>query len=801
MHSKRSTLLLTAAVLLFSLAVKAQSSYKITAQVYDQVDTAASGNILLLSAVDSSLISGSFFMDGQAVLEDVSVEKGLVKLTALGFSDKFIPIQRPTSGSTLDLGTVQMTGNDIEEFTVYANIPLFEPQLDGSVKVNVQETMLASSQNIFDVLSKSPGVLVSDGSISVVGKGEALIYLDGKQIPFERLNSIQVSRISKIEIITSPSSKYDAEGRAVINIITVPNHAEGITGTIMHNSTMGVHYLPYNSINLNFRKGKWSLLADYGITLGRDWNEGVSTRKIGSAEGIYVSQNAFEENTKLTNLSNYSFGVGFQIDSTSNISAQYSGLYNVLDLDIVSENTLSNPNNDTINFLHAWNQGRTKSLNHSASLNYNKTLDQLGSSLFIGGQYSDFETDLNDIIDEQVFVQDVLATTAIRNTVGRTDIGIITAQADLYKVMTDGTALEAGAKHGMSSNRGAVDFFSKANGADEFVVFPEYSNDFEYTEDISAGYLQYKGTIKKKTGFSVGGRGEYTVAKGVSHVFESTVIDSSYFNFFPSVSLTRKVNEKLSLALSYSGRINRPQYQTLDPFVYYLDSLTSLQGNPLLIPELTSAYEATINYKTYSLKLGYNSSRNSMRTAVLPGNTGDQSVVLKQINVDELHSYFASLTVPIEIKKWSSYNTVTFSYDQVFDDRINPDVQDFTPRLYAYSYNRFVVGDLFNFELYGEYIGSQDDGFYYRAQKYYLSAGITRAFMKDKLNCRFMVNDFLKSYRVQGSYELGQISVSDDSRFNTYFYTLSLTYSFGKLREVVYSNKEAGEAEFNRIKQ
>jgi hypothetical protein len=801
-QAKKYNLLTLVCFLVFSNLLNAQNSYTLIGQVKNKEGVLMAGNALALSVSDSSLIKGTFFFDGVFELSGVNEKEVLLKITSIEINDTLFLVTNNKSKNDLGTITVSQKGLSLDEVVVTASVPLFEQTKGGATKVNVKKTMLGSSTSVSEVLSKSPNVLVGSNGASVVGKGEALIYLNGKEIPYERLSSIQVNRVESIEIITNPSAKYDAEGRAIINIITVPNHSEGIQGALIQNSTMAKHFLSSSAVNLSYRKGKWSLKGDYGANFGKDWNQSKTKRTFDTDQGIFVSDINHEENTRLTYTSNYSFGVGYQINKNNDISVEYDGLYNVFDLDVRAQNNSIDP----VGFssgLNTVNDGQTVNKNNSITLNYNSNLDTLGSTFFAGGQYSNFNTNLNDLIAEEIYENDRITYEAIRNNVGSNDIIIATPQVDYNRIFKNGGSLEMGSKYSYANNRGRVDFYSKANKTDEFIILPQFSNDFEYTENIPAAYLQFNGELKgkMKINYSFGLRSEYTSSKGVTNVLDSIVIDTNYVNVFPNMAINGNLSKNWKLGFSYSARINRPQYQDLDPFIWYQDSLTSVQGNPFLKSELTQAFESTISLKKYSLKIGYNYSTNSFRYAVFPGGTGVNSVVLKKINVNQVNSYFGSLTIPFEVKFWKMYNTLSLTFDQIIDERTEFKLNKITPQFYFYSYNEFKVKKWFNIELYGEYVGEQNDGIYFREATGSVSFGLSKNFFKNALTCRFIANDVLKTYEEVGSYELGQTSTDYTRKLNTNFYRLSIVYYFGKLWNVVYRNKATGDEEFNRINQ
>jgi hypothetical protein len=795
----RRKLNLLALMVLFHCVSLAQNKYSIKAYVVGLEDSLW-GDVLILSPTDSSLITGSYFEGGKVLIENLTEKELLLKFRSFGYLDTIIHISY--QGDNVNLGTVTMNSQvtDIDSVEVVYKVPLFETTEDGKLNINVEKTILSSSVSVMELLSKSPGIIVADGEIMVVGKGKALVYLNGRRIQKEQLGAIQVVNIKKIEVITNPSSKYDAEGAAVVNIITIANPSEGFKGSFTQNLTHAVHPSSNSVLNLNFRKKKWSLNANYGFEFGKNWGEGIYTRSYSSPQGLYQSTYSINQNNRMTNFSNYSLGVGYQLNEHSNLTLEYSGLYNDQDFDVEGSNEALDPfSNETE--IKTNNIGGALSTNNILSFNYNNTLDTLGSSLFIGGQYTRFTGKQRDYILEEIYENDLLLNKAERFNPGRNDIEIGSAQADYGKIFKNGNSWNLGMKASFAGNHGVVDLYSRSEGETSFTQYDAYSNDFSYQELIPALYSQFSGRLNDKLNYSFGVRTEQTIAQGKSNILDSVVIKRNYNNIFGNFSLGIKLGKKWFTNVSYSGRINRPSYQMLDPFLWYQDTLTSVQGNPFLLPETSHALEAVLNYNNFSLKLGYNLAFNSFNYIYIKGVGGDNSYTSKPMNFQEKHMYFVNLELPYQVKFWTSFSLISINVNQIKDDRPEFNIGAISPQLYVYSYHSFDIKELFKLELYGEYMGAQDDGIVSKQESYFISAGISTKFFKKKLNCSFLVDDIFFTYRSKGYYSVGNIGLNYFQRANGTTFRLSLKYTFGKLKNVVYDNKEVGKSEEKRIKK
>lgn len=783
----------------FTIKFYSQSNYFITAQIYDEKNYPLSGNALLSEKKDSTLIKGTYFINGKLQFDNVSCKYCILKISPEGYRDTILAINN-SELKNLDYGKIIAKDRyqKIDEVTIKASTRLFEKSSEGGLLVNVKKTLLAASVSVSEILSKSPNIVINEGIISVVGRGEAFLYKNGKRITVEQLNAIPVQSIDKIEVLANPSAKYDAEGKAVINIKTVVNESEGYDVGVVQNFTFAKHFMYSPALSFNYRKNKLSVNGNYAVTLGKDWSTGKHNRTIELNSGVFNSVSDRVANMSYNYVGNQSLGVGYQLNSKNTLSLEYSGLINVFDQNDKGINTVISPSADQT-ILNTLNKGKTVNRNNAVSFNYDGQLDDLGSSIFVGVQYSLFKNKLNDLVDETINTNGVF-TEAQRKNSGTNDINLFTIQADYNKVFKNEMKLQVGAKYGEAKNSSVIDLFSRPLDGD-FSLVPGFSNNFEYKEKIPAVYAQLDGKLGKKVSYTVGLRGEFSNITGFSNALNKKVIDSTYTNVFPNATITYSPSDKWTYSLNYSERIGRPKYQDLDPFLWYQDAFTSMQGNPFIIPELSKNSEISLSYKVYSLKGGYISSKNPTKWFIIPGSSKNGSIILQLTNFQRKHSMYMSLDIPFEKKFWKSFTTLSMTMDKYEDDRPEVVFRKPYPQLYIYSYHRFKVKNWFNTEMIFEYEGTKDDGLYRDNQRYSLSFGLSKTMMDGKFTVRLLANDLFRLYKETGNSRVGNVAVNYDRRQNVAFYRLSLTYNFGKLRDINYKNKATGSEELERIKK
>lgn len=790
------TFLSTATLFFHSLTSNAQNIRSISARVIDSKQEPLMGNALLSSPEDPAFVKGISFLNGSFELSDINQKELTLKLTSLLFADTLIKIKYKGTAH-IDLGTIIVKQHHLQlnEVQISAQVALTRSLANGNLEVKVANTILANSGSLTEILSKAPNVIINDGQIAVAGKGEATIYLNGRLITSERMSAIPTSQIEKIEIIANPSSKYDAEGKAVINIITKVNAGEGVLGSVGQQVTAS-EFAGLNTntmFDLNYNKGKFAVVGNYGLFQGKNRERLYTTRTRPAEEDYLRSELTTNWRRKLRNFSNFGLGVQYNISKDKNLSLGYNGNLEKQGGSQDSKNSITT--NEGTRFYTSDLKKNEHRLNQSFTLNYNQTIDTLGSVLFVGSQYSDYHADINDLIDERSLIDGTDGSRTLKNDVEH-QILISSTQADYVKVFRSREKLEFGLKFSYVNTNSGTNFLIADHGGD-FKPDENLSSDFEYREKIPAAYLNYSGLIMGKTNFGIGFRGEWTEYTLNTSVAGGQVIRDHYFNLFPNLLFSRMISERLKLSAAYVSRITRPRYQALNPFVIYQDPFTTIEGNPNLQPEKVHSFELGANYRKVDLRVGYNYVIDPLSSAALRGNTPN-SYVLKGINLDKSHAYFAALSVSTAVGFWTAINTVNLSYTKMIDDQFFFVSLPSRPQWYLYSSNTFNVKDLFKLQLLAWYLGDRSSGLYQDRSRSSVSVGIDKDLFKGALKLKFLANDIFSKTNSSGNYSVGQTDIFYNRTYNNNYFRLMATYNFGKLKNSTYKNKATGQTENSR---
>lgn len=783
--------------ILFQYATIAQETYGIKGTIRDSSGQfVESGNIIVLSPADSSVIKGTHFWDGRFELMGLEERNVLIKATAHGYMPLIRPENLTERDSLISIDDLILYPDvqSLDEVSVVAQKPMFEREPDRLI-INVEGTILAEKGTVLDLLRSAPNVIVrSNGSIEVVGKGAAIIYLDDRRLnTLELLNSIQANDVAKIEIIDNPSARYDAAGNAVIEIKTKSGAMNGYEVQLglrgMYRTEQQVAY--WSSVSI--RKNWFSMYASayqYAGTLHED--ENYYREVYGSP--LTTMDNSVEREIFHNFDTGYNLNMDFRVKKDNTIFVNYSGSR------LKSEPFVRNTNEvyeDGVysGLLESESNGNQTRLMNSVATGYRLNMDTLGSEFRVTGQFTGFSSDnIVDITQRSNFSTSV--EQSYRNF-NENRIRVYSTQSDLIKKFRNKMELSAGVKFSSVGNESFVDLRENVNGS--WQTDSSTYNSFDYLENIGAAYVEFRGSIKKLH-FITGLRYEGTRMTGNSFISGTGVVDRKYHNLFPSVMMNYDITKDLIVGLSYNYRIQRPLFQDMDPFVIFIDSLTAFRGNPQLLPSYTHNAEASLVYMEYaSIKLGYQRSVDPMFLTVEKDlNANTFSAITKNIKSSEM--YTIAVVLPWENDWWTTFNAFGYYVNDYRYENNQQIVASTEPTWYISLYNEFRIPKLFNIEINYEYYNPGAQGFFIAKPYQFLMASISRKFLDNKLAVNFSVYDpFIWSIE-RASSNLSNFYVDYSSWMDSRSFMLTLRYNFGKLDNKYLVGRDIDRENKNRIK-
>ncbi len=771
-----------------------QTINSIRGQVVDSDGNYQMGNVLVLNGMDSSYVTGDSFLEEEFLIENIHLPVVILKFTSLQFQDTSLIISYKDQAD-IDLGKIILNDQSyqLDEVTIKGKLPRVQQKANGTIVLNIEKTSLASSNSVEEILSKSPGVIQSDEGIQVIGRTNTIIFLNGKRVDPNQVDLIQPANIKTVEIIRNPSAKYDADGAAVIEIKTLPGIHDGYNVKLMNNFSNSSFFGNNNNSTVSFNLGKnrVSLNGSYELYFGENREILHTTRDRTDAEDFLKTDVTTDWNWNYKPSSKYNLGVHFDMDEDDYFSLSYSGLLEKFDGLHISKNIIQDQSSN--NFYQSDNDAKEENDQHSLSGNFYKVLNESGTNMFIGAQYSNILRKRDNDILENRLESDISSERDLLSEYVH-GIDIYTAQIDFNHSLTDRHTLEFGSKMGFVNNESTLNFF-EIEGINGAVIDPALSNIFNYQEIIAAGYLNYNWLKSESFNMTLGLRSEYTdysVDLGGPQNLENR-----FTNFFPYVSLNFSRPSGRNINISYTTSLRRPAYNSLNPVLYYQDAYTSIQGNPDLIPQKSHTIEVVSSFYEVSTKLGYSYTFDPLGARAVRG-TGNFDYVLKPVNYTSRSQVYLSLSKSHTWKWLTSNTSLYFTYQDIKESVL--DAVRVTPRPYGYIHTNNIINlwDYCNLELLYWYSGDLYEGITHREDWSSFSLTLEKTFMDKAWTCRVIFNDMFMNARPSGYYTVGGTDIFFERDRNSRYIRFSLMYKFGHLKNSSYKNKSSGAQEFGR---
>ena len=780
---------------LTSFISSAQNSGTISGTVKDDEGKGIhSATVSLLKAIDSSLVKVAV-SDKSGKYEFVNITNGkyLLSFTSVGFNKKYSSAF-DLAANTLDIPSISLSAaaKGLTGVTVQATKPFVETKLDKTI-VNVDASPTNAGSTALDVLEKSPGISVnSDGAISLRGKQGVIVMLDGKPTYLSAtdlanmLKNMPASALDQIEIMTNPSSKYDATGNSgVINIKTKKGRAPGFNGSIMVGITSSIyniegntHFLPksQNSFTFNYKKGKLNFFGNYNPNAFKGRNQMTFVRNF-SDNGVFDGSSEQITRFKFGN-NNHTLKLGMDWDVSKKdvFGVVVSGFVfngnpapvttsNVYDKNGQLESSLITSTDNDLSFK-----------NFTSNLNWRHKFDSTGKELSMDVDYVRYDN-----------VNNMMLTTDKYSSTGQytgqsllkgklpADINIYSFKSDFTRPFKNGR-FEAGVKMSYVENDNLVDY---KIFYDNKWFNDNRSNHFVYSENINAAYVNFNKQIKKWT-VQAGLRVENTNAEG-KQVTTNTSFKRDTTNLFPTAFVSYDLDKSNKLTANYGRRITRPNYQDLNPFIYFLDTLTYRQGNIFLVPQYTNNIELSYSYKSkYIVTANYNHT-DDVISQVMRQESALRKTYVTPDNVATFKNIGLSITAPVKLAKWWNTNLFTNIYNHHFNGVYDTTGIDI-------GYTSFMVNITNSFTL-GKGLTAELSGFYRHKDVnqlsivdplYMMSLGAQKQVLKGKGTVRINVRDPFAWQKYSGVNRYGNIDMRFSNRPDIRQVTTTFTYRFGK---------------------
>jgi len=749
-----------------------------------------------------------------------------IKFDFISFKPTFITGRQITGDTNLGVTAMAPDATVLKAVEITAERSTVEIKLDKRV-YTVGNDMMVKGGTVSDVLDNVPSLSVdAEGNVALRGNQSVTILIDGRPSNLAGSNVAEVLRllpadsVDKVEVITNPSARYDAEGGGgIVNIILKKGKANGFNGSVIANtgypSNQGV------SANINYRSTNYNLFSNLGYNYRENpGNSFTNSEYLDENDATESFTNEKRLNKRVRKGFNASVGMEWFIDSTTTWTNSVNFRRN-------------NGNNPAKTYYDNYTADRTytntrfrnnvedaKESNMQYSSSITKKFDDKGHELKVDASISrNVDDEDANISDEILFTDDTS-----RNTYERTfndqleKRGLV--QADYVLPIGEGGRFEAGYRGSFSSLK--TDSRAETLTGGSFINNPNYTNFLEYKEKVNALYTQYGSKIGK---FSyMGGLRWEDSNIDVNLLTTGTFNNKKYNNFFPSAFFAYEFSESSNASLSYSRRINRPRGRFLNPFSGLSSNINIFRGNPDINPSKTHAIDLGYMKKWKNITLSSSAYLNitddsfqfvrqqsgEFVTQVIDGqDVVDPTGAVTPIGGADIRTP-VTLTTPINLSKeyrfgfefninytpfkWWRINSnfnfyrnqtkgdYTFTYTNPLTNVVTNDFQDFNNTAYSWTTrinSKVNLPYKIDWQLNGSYEGPQNNAQGKRRGQAGLNTALSKDVLKEKATIALNVQDIFNSRKMRvETYLPGQVRSYSEMQWRVRQVTLSFTYRF-----------------------
>lgn len=732
-----------------------------------------------------------------------------LQISAIGY-ESYEQVIEPAAEATVqqrDLGNIILQ-SDVKQLggvTVVASRPALEMGIDRKV-FNAAKSFTATGGTAVDLMKNIPSVSVDiDGNVTLRNSSPQ-IFVDGRPTILT-LDQIPADNIDKVELITNPSAKFDAASSGgIINIVLKKNKRVGLNGVFT--AGIGTPRIASSNLNLNLRQGKLNFYLSGGFNQsgGKARSE---THRINRQDGQtsnYFDQFSYNDRRRL--FANIRFGADYFIDNRNTISLTQQFGRGRFRYEEDQDQQYLDAGKVLQYYGERLGDGKSVFKRGGTTLNYKHSFPRQGQELTADITYNYGNRTENSELANSFFNPDgsvYQPSTLVRNY-GDGSNDQVTIQADYVNPVTENRKVEMGVRSYINKSRSLYDAFAVGNGQPQKLPL---SNNYEYTERVNAVYFTYSDKMGS-FGYQAGLRAEHSQ-------FDGLLIDSAFkFGYkypntikniwnalFPSLYLTKQLNEDDQMQLNYSRRIRRPNFWQLSPFIDINDPANIRQGNPQLKPEFINSFEfnyshnygkgnflAVLYFRNNPDDITeYSDTITAAQYAQMQNAAVDPNAILNTyINAGVTNRYGAEFTLQ---HKWNENFEITPTVNLQYRT-VKARVKDLDLSNEGFNWDAKLTmnykivtrnASLFNklgFQLLGEYESAEVIPQGRRKAQYSVDFAIRKDFLKnDKANLTFGINDVFNTNRWGTIYDTKEFYQDAYRRWNVRSFRLTFTYKFG----------------------
>ncbi|GGF08813.1 TonB-dependent receptor domain-containing protein [Flavobacterium limi] len=762
---------------------KAQNPGTVSGKIIEKSNKAPISYATVSIKDNGKVVSGVNTDDnGDFTIKNLALKSYTIEIQYIGFR-KYIGsviLSDNKKSATVNV-SLEEEATQLKGVNIIAERSTIEQKIDRKV-INVGKDLTTAGASASDIMNNIPSVNVDqDGKLSLRGNENVRVLIDGRPTnldPAQLLKQIPSTSIKKIELITNPSAKYNPEGMSgIINIVLHKNANTGFNGTYSGGITFGQTAKYNQSLDLNYKTGKVNFFGNAGNNFGTHFNDGFITK----------TDKTITQDLDITNEDDsylYKVGMDYLIDDYNTVSfyttqnkATGLGFVNT-DIDYI------NSSDDIVNM---YQKSRYQGPNKTGTYNlaYKHIFKKEGHTLDFEGNYSDTEETQNASFDTETTKTDNTSSSIVYNDFINDERKLGTFNIDYVNPLNEKTTLEAGAEARITK--------SENNYSTSNTLVPIKVSNYTYDVDIYSAYITF-GQKFKKLSYQLGARFEsYKVKADLNNGFKK--FDDDYITLYPSAYLTYNLNEKNTLQLSYSRRVDRPSLEQTKPIREFSTPLVTSLGNQELRPQFTNSvevnYTKTIEKGSFTTGVFVRSINDQISRTLRPDESdpSGNKQILSYTNFDHNTAYGFEVSLNYKITKWwdiqpsvdfSSINQkgVVFEYDPVTNNIKATERPVTVTAFNARMNSNFKATKRLSFLLFGFFRGPVEDIQQERKEMYKMDIGSRYTLLDNKMNLSLRFNDVFNTmkYAFDTKYPYPQ---SGQFTWESQTVYLGLTYNFG----------------------
>ena len=582
------------------------------------------------------------------------------------------------------------------------------------------------------------------------------------------------------------------------------NQLFGLNGQVSSTYGQGVYYKSFNSLNLNYRYAKWNLFGAYNYNNRLNFNDNSVTRLFYANNGKGALTDSFVSIGRQYRpiISNaWRAGVDYNLSNKTTIGVLFNGSF--------GGRNINSPNNYNENITRIFSpDGTLKSQattmtsprerwdELAGNFNIKHTFDSLGKEITIDADYYQYKN--NE--DQDLSVASLGETTLRQENLAKGAFNIKTLKFDYTHPLSKTAKMDFGAKSSLVHSDNDIHFYNTVGNIR--TVDTTITNDFMYDENINAVYGNWSQELGKGISYQIGLRVENTNIKG-QQVTTDTSFTRHYTDIFPTAFVMKKwgKKDKHAMQVSYSRRIDRPNYQDLNPFRFFLDKYTFQQGNPNLTPQYSNNVDVNYTFMgAMSLGLNYGVTNDAI-TFVLKQDDAKKQTFVTNENLATKTNYGVALNVPIPVtKKWMVSTNINYFVNRYEGNYLGNYLDLKIPVLNLNIQNRITLPKDWSAEVSGFYVSRAVQGVIVGQSLWAVNAGISKQLMDKRLSLRLNVQDVFWSQRFTGQFNFQNVDVQVNGFNDSRQVRFTASYRFGN-QKVQQARRRNGGAddEKNRV--